>query len=68
MDHICGRTNASSLFSVFAAKKFYYLHLPVSDTARSRRLRYEQILQVAFGPVANKRYAIRVKVGDPIPI
>jgi len=70
LDHVRGRTHASAFFSVFVDKKFYYLRLSDSDTdtGRSSRLQYEQILQVAFGPVANKRYAIRVKVGDPVPV
>lgn len=66
--HLRGGTAVSSLH-IFADLRFFYLIVTGEEAETSNLRRYEQVLQDAFGPIANNINAIRrFTVGAPVSI
>lgn len=65
--HLKGDTGVSTI-RLFTNLHFYY-HVATDDVDSSRLRHYEQLLQNAFGPIANTRNAIHgFTVGNPVPV
>ena len=64
--HLRGASGVRRVRSLFRQLRFYYAETETSDKRRLRGL--EQLLIEAFGPIANDRRAIAMRIGDAVSL